>query len=172
MDGLVVEPTDRKDFGPCPCCGNVGRRVWGFVHAPDGALAAYFVHWTVGRVADHWPNFDLIIGRWGEGSSAADRRLVALEYRLLDTGPSFRVINARGRPAVDRELVGTVLRRCDVIGRKIAPTAFAVVDAVLAQDERVSELLGPWRIVEPGKKRRRGGTKRRRGPGPPPRRGG
>ena len=162
MDGLVVEPTGQKDFGACPCCGNVSRRVWGFVHAPDAALAAYFVHWTVGKVADHWPNFDLIIGRWGDGATAADRRLVALEYRLLDTGPSFRVIDARGRPAADSQLAGKVLRRCDVIGRKIAPIAFAVVDAVLAQDDRVSELVGPWRIVGPGTRPKRG-TRRRRG---------
>ena len=151
MDKLVVEPTGQKDHGPSR--GNLSRCVWGFVHAPDAALAAYFVHWTVGKVDHYWPNFDLIIGRWGAGATAADRRLVALEYRRLDTGPSFRVVDARGRPAADnRELVGKALRRCDVIGRKIAPTAFAVVDAILAQDDRVAELLGPWRLAAPGRK--------------------
>ena len=162
LNGLTIEPTGQKDHGPCACCSNMSRCAWGFVHAPDAALAAYFVHWTLGKVADHWPNFDVIIGRWGDGASAADRRLVAMEYRLLDTGPSFRVINARDRPAADPELVGKVLRRCDVIGRRIAPTAFAIVDAILAQDDRLAELLGPWRIVEPQKAKKRGPKSRPR----------
>jgi hypothetical protein len=146
MADLTVEPTGQKDHGPCACCGNLSRCVWGFVHGAEGTRAAYFVHWTVGRVADHWPNFDLIIGRWGEGASAADRSLVAMEYRLLDNGPAFRVIDAEGRPAAESELVGRVLPRSEVVGQPIAGEAFALVDAVLAQDDRVAELLGPWRV--------------------------
>jgi hypothetical protein len=143
----VVEPTGQKDSGPCACCGNTSRCVWGYVHLPDATLAAYFVHWTVGRVSDHWPNFDLIIGRWGDGASAADRSLVTLESRLLDTGPAFRVIDAAGRPAAKNRLVGQVLRRSDAVGQPIAQQAFAVVDAVLAQDARVAELLGSRRMA-------------------------
>ena len=48
--------------------------------------------------------------------------------------------------ALEYRLVGRVLRRSDVIGQPIADQAFAIVDAVLAQDTRVAELLGPWRM--------------------------
>lgn len=142
MDELQVEPTGSADFGPCECCGNNSRRVWGRVRTPTAALAAYFVHWTLTRVRDHGANFDLIIGRWGEGASARDRLLVALDYRLLESGPGFMVIDAAGRPAASSELVGRALSRAEVIGRPIAQQAFAIVDAVLAQDARVAELLG------------------------------
>jgi hypothetical protein len=146
---LRVEPTDSRDSGPCECCGANTRRVWGFVHGAAGPIAAYFVQWAVGRVAGHGANFDLILGRWGEGTAAADRSLVALEYRLTDTGPAFMVIDAAGRPAGGSELVGRTLARGEVVGRPLAQEAFRVVDAVLAQDARVAELLGPYRMGPP-----------------------
>jgi hypothetical protein len=142
MEELAVEPTDSTEFGPCACCGNNSRRVWGFVHTPAAALACYFVHWTLSRVRDHGANFDLIIGRCGEASSVQDRLLVALEYRLLESGPGFMVINAGGRPAASSDLVGRALCRDEVVGQPVGEQAFAIVDVVLAQDGRVAELLG------------------------------
>lgn len=101
---------------------------------------------------DHGANFDVIIGKWGEASSASDRVLVALEYRLLETGPAFMVIDAESRPAAQSKLVGRALPRSEVIGQSFATEVFAVADAVLAQDARVAEMLGPWRIEVPKKK--------------------
>lgn len=142
MDELEVEPTGAADLGSCECCGNNSRRIWGLVRTRELALASYFVHWTTGKVPDHGANFDLIIGRWGNHASATDRVLVAFEYRLLESGPAFMVIDAQGRPAASSDLVGRVLAREEVIGRPIAKQAFAIVDAVLAQDPRIAELLG------------------------------
>jgi hypothetical protein len=142
---LRVEPTEESDFGPCECCGSRTRRVWGFVHSPAGT-AAYFVQWAVGRVPDHGALFDLILGRWGDGATAADRVLVTLDYRLTDTGPAFMVVDSGGRPAAGSELVGRALVRADVVGQPVAGEAFSVADAVLAQDARVAELLGPYRM--------------------------
>ncbi|MCE9531011.1 MAG: hypothetical protein K8T89_07790 [Planctomycetes bacterium] len=142
MKRLEIEPTGQNDHGPCPCCGNTSRCVWGLVHGPKGAVAAYYAHWTVSRVADHWPNFDLIIGKWGDGTTAADRCMVALRYRLMDDGPTFMVIDPDDRPAAKSELVGRALPRADVIGKPIAEQAFAIVDTILAQDDRLAELLG------------------------------
>jgi hypothetical protein len=140
VDELEIEPAESRDFGPCACCGNNSRCVWGYVRTPDAALACYFVHWTLTRVSDHGANFDLIIGRWGEGAFAQDRVLVALEYRLLETGPAFMVIDAGGRPSASSDLAGRALSRAEVIGQPIAKQAFAIVDAILAQDARVAEL--------------------------------
>ena len=119
----------------------MSRCVWGFVHAPNGTRAAYFVHWTLSRVADHGANFDLIIGKWVEQSSATNRVAVSLAYRLDETGPSFMVIDATDRPTATGGLAEHILLRAEVIGRPIAQQAFAIVDAVLAQDERTAELL-------------------------------
>jgi hypothetical protein len=142
METLKVEPTGIKDYGPCKCCGNDSRCVWGFVYSRDATIASYFVHWALGHVVDHDANFDLMLGRWGEEAPPEDRYLVSLSYRLSGSGPSFMVIDAMGRPAADSELVGRVLRRSEVVDKTIAREAFAVADAVLAQDTRLAELLG------------------------------
>jgi hypothetical protein len=80
---------------------------WGFVHGPTDPTAAYFVQWAIGRVTEHGANFDRILGQWGEEVGAADRSLVALAYRLTDTGPAagagtfFGRGSAKGRDAMD-----------------------------------------------------------------------
>ena len=141
-DALEVEASGANDTGSCECCGHQSRCVWGFVHAAEGTIAAYFVHWICGRVQEHGANFDLIIGEWGEASTARDRALVALEYRVLESGPAFMVRDSSARPVAENELVGQALRRAEVVVRPIAERAFAIADAVLARDERVAELSG------------------------------
>ncbi len=140
METLRIEPTESKDSGPCSCCGNNSRCVWGFAHSAEATIATYFVHWTLTRVADHGANFDLIFGKRGEQASKADRCLVSLAYRLFKGTPQFMVIDGAGRPA--SELVGLALQRSDVLGRPTAEQAFAVADAILEQDPRIAELLG------------------------------
>jgi hypothetical protein len=147
MEALQVEPTGANDYGPCECCGNNSRCVWGFIHAEDATIASYFVHWTLTRVKDHGAHFDLILGNWGEQATAADRCLVSLAYRLFEGGPQFMVIDGQDRPSAKSELVGRILRRAEVVGQPIANQAFAAVDAILAQDSRVLELLGQYRMA-------------------------
>jgi hypothetical protein len=144
--GISIEPIGSKETGPCACCGRHSRRVWGSASADGRILAVYYVHWTQGHVADQGAMIDLILGAWGEAASAGDRSLVALSFRLLQTGPAMMVIDASGRPAATRGLAGRALARSDVIGTALAPQVFAITDAVLAGDERVSEILGGWTV--------------------------
>lgn len=143
---ITIEPTGSKDTGTCDCCGRSSRRVWGNAYADGRCLAAYFVHWTLGHVPDRGANIDLILGEWGETTSAESRSALALAYRLIDTGPSMMVIDANIRPFSSSPLVGRALRRDEVIGTSAAQDAFAVADAVLAQDQRVAEILGGWQV--------------------------
>jgi hypothetical protein len=143
---MTIEPTGSDDTGICDCCGRSSRSVWGCAYAGSRCLAAYYVHWTLGHVPDRGANIDLIIGEWGETATAEHRSAIALAYRLIDTGPSMMVIDASARPFSRSPLVGRGLRRDEVIGTPTAQEAFAIADAVLAQDKRVAELLGPWRI--------------------------
>ena len=142
MNDLEIEPMASSDFGPCECCGHNSRRVWGLVRTPTRAIASYFVHWTLDRVHDHGAHFDLIIGKRGDRSSAKDRVLVSVEYRVLESGPWFMVVNSANRDVARSDLVGKALSRSQVIGKPIAKKAFAIVDAILDQDPRVAELDG------------------------------
>jgi hypothetical protein len=143
---ITIEQTGAKDTGTCDCCGRVSRRVWGLAYAEGRCVAAYYVHWTLGHVADRGANIDLILGEWGEATTPNDRRALALAYRLMDTGPSIMVIDAQTRSASSTPLLGRPLRRDDVIGTASAQEAFTIADAILAQDERVLELLGGWKL--------------------------
>ena len=140
--GLRVEFAGAQDFGPCECCQHNTRRVWGYVHSAGRAEAAYFVHWTLGGVRDHGANFDLIVGRWGEGAERSDRVAIALEFRVLDNGPSFMVIDAEHREFSHSDLVGRALARDEVIGTPLARHVFDIVDAIWLQDERIVEIKG------------------------------
>ena len=148
--GITIERTGSKDTGVCDCCGRTSRSVWGLVSAGADGLAAYYVHWTVGHVPDRGANIDLIVGRWGSDTTAADRSAVALAYRLLDTGPAMMAIDASSRSFSHSSLIGKVLCRNDVVSTPLAQQAFAIADAVLAQDDRVAELLGSWKIQVQG----------------------
>ena len=138
---LVVEPTLSKDLGPCPCCGNVTRRVWGYVHNAGVTEAAYFVEWVPGSVDRHGANFDLIVGRWGEGASSRDRVAVCLAFRRVPAGPEFMIIDAASREVSRSELVGHSPKREEVLASPLAERAFALVDAIWVQDSRIGELV-------------------------------
>jgi hypothetical protein len=142
MDDIALEPTGGRDFEPCECCGRNSRTLWGLARRHGDAHASYFVHWTLGRVAEHGTHFDLIFGRWGEKTTRADRYAIALEYRRTDQRPAFMVIDASKRPFAQNELVGRALRREEVIGTTFAAEAFELVDAIWLHDSRISEVSG------------------------------
>jgi len=116
------------------------RRVWGYVNQDDATIAAYFVEWTPGH-SQRGASFDLIIGKWGEGTAARDRKAVALVYHRSDTGRAFTVIDAENRPIAESNLVSEALGREEVIGKPIAKTVFAICDTLIAQDHRLADLL-------------------------------
>jgi len=139
---IIVEPTSSKDHCPCQCCGNISRTVWGFLHENQATIAAYYVQWTLGRL-DHDPNFDFIIGQWGEQSTPNDRSVVAAACRFFPTGPQFMIIDAASRPISKRgSLAARSLQRDQVIGTPLAKTIFTLIDSLWLGDTRIAELTG------------------------------
>jgi len=140
----VIEGTGEKDFGPCQCCGDMSRSVWGFVRQGDRTEAAYFVDWTLGHVNDHGAHFDVVFGPWGHDGSKADRQAVSLEFRRTERGPSFMVIDAESRAFARPGLAQRLLKRAEVIGTPLAQVVFDIVDAIWVQDARIGEIThGP-----------------------------
>src|SRR5579864_3606023 len=131
---ILIEPTGINDFDNCPCCGNSSRKVWGLVLSESTTVACYYVHWTLGHIKDRGANVDFIIGAWGENASRSDRFAVSLEYRLLDSGPAFRLIDANQRPVAQSDLVCRAMQRHDVVGQPLAGTVFSFCDAIFSQD--------------------------------------
>ena len=148
MSGWRVEPLGAGG-GYCDCCGTETRRVWGWLFGPGSDRTAYYVTWTADDFRTHSARFDLVIGAWGDDGAASGRAWTSLEYRLLDSGPNFRVVDAVPRAGMSQTLAGTFLKRDDIIGQPLSDTVFARVDAVLALDDRAAELLDGWPIAVP-----------------------
>jgi hypothetical protein len=125
--------------GHCDCCGSTTKRVWGFIRREGAVVAAYFVGWTE-QGPDHGATFDLVLGKWGDSTTAQDRYGVALDFRIVEASPQFMVVDAGNRATSDSELVGAALKRSDVIGTALAPQVFAIVDAIYLGDLRLDEL--------------------------------
>jgi hypothetical protein len=138
---LEIFPEYQNTFGPCDCCGAMTSRVLGYVYLGSDALAVYYVEWTPGHRGQQ-ANFDLIVGVWGEGTDESDRQVIALEFRKLETGPAFRVIDAKYREVSRNKLVSRALDRDSVVGTPLAAQVFAICDLIYIQDSRISELRG------------------------------
>jgi hypothetical protein len=89
-------------------------------------------------VAEHGAHFDVVIGMWGDGTTAADRASVALEFRQTDSGPAFMVVDAKELGGDD--LAPRPMPRSLVVGTATAEAVFRIVDAVWLQDGRLKEL--------------------------------
>ena len=136
---LRIYPENQASFGPCDCCGEMTSRVWGYVENNEAAIAAYYVEWTP-RHEGKAANFDLIVGGWGDDTGASDRQAIALEFRHLEAGPAFRVIDAKGRRIGASSLVSEALDRSSVVGTPLGDLVFAICDLVYLEDPRVSVL--------------------------------
>ena len=122
----------------CPCCGRLSRTIFGEVRDPAGDAVAYICQWTVDG-PDHDANIDLVMGAWGNGTTADERALVSLLYRRSES--SFMVIDAAPRLEKVSGLASAALALNEVIGTWIAQSAFLVVDVVWDDDPRIADLL-------------------------------
>lgn len=139
---MRVLPVDGKESGRCTCCGGAILRVWGYLLDGETMHAAFFVEWTKGQVARHGAFFDLIVGRWGDGTTAEDRVAVSLEMRVMDEGPQFMVVDAGEREVGKSDLVSAAFGRDKVIGSPLAEVVFGMVDAIWEGDGRIAEVRG------------------------------
>src|SRR5262245_21851650 len=119
---LTVEPTGETETGIRECCGHTSRRSWGLVYRNEYPHAAYFVHWTHGHVAQEGATWDIVLGRWGDETSATDRFAARLLSRHGETN-DFMVVD--GYPTAMVSLAAVSLRRNEIVGRPLAQEIFA-----------------------------------------------
>ena len=135
-----IEKTGLTDHGPCECCGSMSRLATGFVHRDGAGYAGYQVHWTLGQIERHGAGFYIILGRWGEGASAADPCGIAIRYRWDAEATGFMVVDAGETQLASHSLVGRALRRDEVVGTPLAQAVFDIVDYIWLHDERILEI--------------------------------
>ena len=141
MQNIRIEPTKANDTGPCECCGQMSRTVWGYLYVDDDARAVYYVQWTLGEVARHGANIDLVMGDWSEGSTSAKRVAVSLVYRIGPNGPELASIDPGSRPHASSGLADHQIPGRHVLGNPVGADAYAFLHAIFGQDARVAELV-------------------------------
>lgn len=138
MNHLIVTPWN-EHAGLCDCCGHTTQRVWGDISSDGQRLAVYFVHWTVGQPT-HYPNIDLIMGAWGDGTDASNRILVSLLYRPSADGGSFMIVDAQHRAQQFHSVLGRGMHREEVRSSHLATEAFAFIDAIWLGEPKIQSL--------------------------------
>lgn len=128
------------DYGPCECCGDLSQLASGMVRRDYEPYAAYQVHWTTHQVARHGAEFYVILGQWGDGTTAADRFAVALHFFIEPDRCGFAVVDAGATPMTSHPLVGRALSRESVINTPLAREVFNLVDAIWLEDENIAEI--------------------------------
>jgi hypothetical protein len=141
MANLRVEPSKSNDFGPCDCCGAMSRTVWGYLYEDDEARAVYYVQWTLGQVARHGANVDLLMGSWGDAATPEQRVAVSLVYRVGPHGPEFASIDPDRREHAKTGLAAHLIPGRHVLGNRVGADAYAFMHAIFGQDPRVAELV-------------------------------
>jgi hypothetical protein len=115
------------------------RTVWGFVHENEQPRAVYFARWNENELADG-VTFFLSFGEWHEEGDPGTRRGVGVLARKHQGRLAFMVIDATDTDFATNEAFGFPLSREQVIGTEYAHGAFAVLERIVEDDERVSQL--------------------------------
>jgi hypothetical protein len=136
--GLTIELGDAATYS-CPCCMRESETVHGFLYDDAGETAVYFAGYTHGHTVRR-ANLALSIGGWGEGTTPADRRSVALQVSANAEGLTYIFPPAETSPWSSEELLGTMLNPEQVseedraLCRELARTA-------VEKDPRIAEYL-------------------------------
>ncbi len=133
---LRIEPTKESELATED---GLLRTVWGFVHENDEPRAVYFVRWNEDDLASG-AIFFLSFGEWHEGGHPGTRRGVGVLARKHQGRLAFMVIDASDTDFASNEALGIPLPRDQVMGTEYATGAFAVLDRIVEDDERVRTL--------------------------------
>lgn len=134
------EETRVTDYGPCECCGDVSRLATGMVRLDGEPYALYQVHWTNNHIVEHGAEFYLVLGEFGEGTTAANKFAVALHFFVEPDRFGFAVVDADRTPISSNPLVGRALSRANVINTPLAQEVFDLIDAIWLEDENIAEV--------------------------------
>ncbi len=119
---------------PCDCCGNTTFRVTGDLHDDRGWLAFYSVRHTPTH-PDQPSAFTLGYGDWTEAAPTTARWIFGAVWSLPHQ--AFMLSDLADQPPQGE---ATHLNRSDILGTSFAEDAFAMLDAVLLNDTRLTEM--------------------------------
>lgn len=136
---ISLELKGEEAGSPCPDCGQATQRVWGHVLDHQQTVASYVATWVPGS-QDHAIGYDLIFGRWDEGSSGENRVLVSMDQRVGAGDGKPRFVDAAGRVAHDPRLFSDALSWQAAMQSTRAKDLLILADIIYRNDPRLEDV--------------------------------
>lgn len=130
---LVVEPTKHSESPD----GRL-RTVWGHVYDNDEPRGVYYVRWNQSLLDE--ATFVVSIGDWSDGATPSARRCVAALARAPEGALELMLIDADATSFADQDFLGHLCMAREVRGTPLADEFFHIIDHLLTDDPRVTEL--------------------------------
>lgn len=105
-DGVEIELGGMSRH-ECPCCKLDSYTVHGFLYEKTGTTSVYFAGYTYGHQKRR-ANLVLSIGDWGEGTTPAHRKAIAMQAFLDDQAITFTFPHAKTSPWYGEGFLGTM----------------------------------------------------------------
>jgi hypothetical protein len=110
------------------------KRAWSFVYRDALPFAVYYAEWTdVANVEEM--DLDVIIGEWGDGTSAHDRGLVSVWTKLDPV--QFMVVDSNTRLPRYLQVASKAMSREEVLSSAIKAPLFELLDLIFQEDDRL-----------------------------------
>jgi hypothetical protein len=128
---ISLELNDERS-SVCDCCGGTTTTLSRWVSKDDSAFALYLA-----RFSDNHPDRSIVllvsIEGWGT-DDASGRFSVALEMRVLESGPAVMVVDAATSPWADESFLGQMLDRPTALAHAAIKDVFAITDRMVLDD--------------------------------------
>ena len=136
--GLEIELGGVASY-ECPCCKLDSLTVHGFLYDSNGATSVYFAGYTHGH-PNRRANLVLSVGGWGEGTTPADRKAIAMQAFLDDHGMTFTFPPSETSPWYGEDFLGA-MSSPEQLSTQDRARSQELARAVVEKDPRVAEYL-------------------------------
>lgn len=131
-----VDEITEEEKSSCRCCGRDMFEAEGVLNSERGEIAYYAYQWSDG----HQARFKLGICALSESSEVIPG-LVAVSCQFNGERLVYSILEPEDSPWGDSEAFGAVLSRNDVLEKNRIPNIFFIVDAIAANDRRISRKI-------------------------------
>lgn len=131
-----IDEITEEEKSSCCCCGRDMFEAEGILNSEHGEIAYYAYQWTDG----HQSRFKLGICALNENSEITPG-LAAVSCHFNGESLIYSILEPEDSPWGDSEALGAVLSRKDVLEEKKIPNIFSIVDAIAANDKRISSKI-------------------------------
>ena len=128
-----IDEITEEENSSCPCCGRDMFEGEGILNSELGELAYYAYQWSEG----HQARFKLGICALKENAEIIPG-LAAVSCHFNGESLIYTVLEPEESPWGDSDDLGAVLSRNQVLEENKIPNIFSLVDAISANDKRIS----------------------------------